>query len=118
MGNKKILIGSCGGLTGVYLAKCFSGMDGYDVFLSGVQSVITIEVNNAPSDRELIIFRDSFGSSIAPYFLGAYSKITLIDLRSSVDWWNYVTLSNQDVLFLYSTKILNNGSALQFSTAN
>lgn len=32
MGNKKILIGSCGGLTGVYLAKCFSGMDGYDVY--------------------------------------------------------------------------------------
>lgn len=106
------------GVRQVYMPQLLSGMDGYDVFLSGVQSVITIEVNNAPSDRELIIFRDSFGSSIAPYFLGAYSKITLIDLRSSVDWWNYVTLSNQDVLFLYSTKILNNGSALQFSTAN
>ena len=106
------------GVRPVYSPQLLSGMDGYDVYLSGVQSLITLQVNNAATDRELIIFRDSFGSSIAPYFLGAYSKITLIDLRSPVDWWNYVQLSNQDVLFLYSGKILNNGSALQFSTAN
>ena len=104
------------GVRQVYMPQLLSGMDGYDVYLSGVQSLLTIEVNNAPSDRELIIFRDSFGSSIAPYFLGAYSKVTLIDLRSTVDWWNYVDLTNQDVLFLYSTKILNNGSALTFAT--
>lgn len=104
------------GVRQVYSPQLLSGMDGYDVYLSGVQSLLTIEVNNALTDRELIIFRDSFGSSIAPYFLGAYSKITLIDLRSPVDWWNYVELTDQDVLFLYSTKILNSGSALQFQT--
>ena len=104
------------GVRPVYSPQLLSGMDGYDVYLSGVQSLLTIENKNAATDRELIVFRDSFGSSIAPYFMGAYSKITLIDLRSPVDWWNYVTLADQDVLFLYSGKILNNGSALIFQT--
>ena len=103
------------GQESVYMLDRFEGLDGYDVFLGGAQSLLTIECPNAKTDRELIIFRDSFGSSISPLFLGAYSKITLIDLRyiNSTLLEDYVTFANQDVLFLYSTTILNSSMLMR-----
>lgn len=103
------------GETPVYALERFSGLDGYDVFLSGAQSVITIDVPNAKTDRGLIIFRDSFASSLAPLFLGAYSSVTLVDLRyiSSSLLSDYVDFTNQDVLFLYSASLLNSGMLLK-----
>lgn len=102
--------------TTVYALDKFDGMDGYDIFLSGAQSVLTIECPGARTDRELIIFRDSYGSSIAPLFTGAYSKITLIDLR----YYPVFMLKNavefkegQDVLFLYSTLLLNSSMLMK-----
>lgn len=99
----------------VYAPERISGMDGYDVYLHGAQALITLENPAAQSDRELIIFRDSFGSSIAPYFLGAYSKITLVDSRyiASFLLGDYIDFAQQDVLFLYSTSILNQGMLLK-----
>ena len=94
----------------VYIPELFDGMDGYDVFLGGTQPIIEIECPNARTDRELYIFRDSFGSSIVPLFTGAYSKITVIDLRyvASAYLSNYVTFTpGSDVLFLNSTLVLN-----------
>jgi len=90
-------------------------MDGYDIFLSGAQAIQTIEVPNAESDRELIIFRDSFGSSITPLLTGAYSKITLVDLRYiAADFVDqFVEFEDQDVLFLYSTSLFNSGMLLK-----
>lgn len=83
--------------------------DKYDIFVSGATPLISIENPNSKTDKELIIFRDSFGSSIAPLMVGNYSKITLIDLRyiSSTILKEYVEFNNQDVLFLYSTVVLN-----------
>lgn len=83
--------------------------DKYDIFLSGATSIIKIENNNATADKELLIFRDSFGSSIAPLLVENYKRITLIDLRyiSSKILDQYIKFENQDVLFLYSTVILN-----------
>lgn len=99
----------------VYDVERFSGLDGYDVYLSGAQSVLYIDCPAAESDRELVIFRDSFASSIAPYFIGAYSKITLVDLRyiSSSLIADYVDFDGSDVLFLYSTSLLNSGRLLK-----
>ena len=99
----------------VYPVDRFYGLDGYDLFLSGAQSVLTLECPDARSDRELIIFRDSFGSSIAPLFTGAYSKITLIDLRyiNSSFIEDYVTFADQDVLFLYSASMLNSSMLMR-----
>lgn len=83
--------------------------DKYDIFLSGATSIIEIENTNATTDRELLIFRDSFGSSIAPLLVENYKRITLIDLRyvSSKILEKYIEFKHQDVLFLYSTVILN-----------
>ena len=103
------------GERGVYSEELFTGMDGYDLFLSGAQAIVTISCPQAQSDRELIIFRDSFSSSLAPYFIGAYSKITLIDLRyiPSALLSDYVAFGGQDVLFLYSTSLLNSAMLLK-----
>ena len=89
--------------------------DPYEMFLSGSKSLITIENSNADTDKELIIFRDSFGSSIAPLLAGGYAKITLVDIRyispNVLD--RFITFENQDVLFLYSVSVLNNSITIK-----
>lgn len=83
--------------------------DKYDIYLSGATPIIDIENPIADTDKELLLFRDSFGSSIAPLLMQNYRKITLIDIRyiasSLLD--QYIDFNNQDVLFLYSTLVLN-----------
>lgn len=86
------------------------GKDGYELFLSGPLSLITITNPSAANSRELIVFRDSFGSSIAPLLASGYRKVTLVDIRylapSMVG--RFVDFENADILFLYSTLVLNN----------
>ena len=91
------------------------GRDPYELFLSGSQPVITIENPKAETGRELIIFRDSFASSLAPLLVGAYAKITLVDIRyvQSAVLDRFVDFDAQDVLFLYSSTLLNNSLALR-----
>lgn len=97
----------------MYSMDLAKGRDAYEMYLSGSLSVITIENPNATTEKELVIFRDSFGSSIAPLFAEAYAKITLLDIRylNQNLIRNFVTFDNQDVLFLYSTGVLNNRGA-------
>lgn len=89
--------------------------DLYDVYLSGARALLTIENPNAATDRELIIFRDSFGSSMAPLLVTDYAKVTLVDIRylrgDLLD--QVVDFHGQDVLFLYSTLVLNNSSGIK-----
>ncbi len=84
----------------------------YDLFLSGASSIITITNEIAKTDKRLILFRDSFGSSIAPLLVENYKEIVLIDIR----YVNYTILDNYidfgkykgaDVLFLYSSRVIN-----------
>lgn len=84
-------------------------IDKYDIYLAGATPLITIENPNANTKKELLLFRDSFGSSIAPLLVQDYSRITLIDIRyiSSKLLDQYINFENQDVLFLYSSLILN-----------
>ena len=91
------------------------GKDPYEMFLSGSLSLITIENPNATTDKELVIFRDSFGSSIAPLLVEGYAKVTLVDIRyvASDLVGRFVDFENQDVLFLYSTLVLNNSVTLK-----
>ncbi len=83
--------------------------DRYDIYLSGAVPIIRIDNLNSKSNKELILFRDSFGSSLAPLLINNYKTITLVDIRyiSSKILEQYIDFTNQDVLFLYSTLILN-----------
>lgn len=89
--------------------------DLYEVFLSGAQPLLTIENPAGNADKELVIFRDSYGSSLAPLLLQDYGKVTLVDIRylHPDQIGSYVNFENQDVLFLYSTLILNSGRSLK-----
>ena len=89
--------------------------DPYELFLSGSVSLLTIENPNADTDRELVIFRDSFGSSLAPLLVPGYAKVTLADIRylPSSQMGKYLTFTDQDVLFLYSAPVLNNSETLK-----
>ena len=91
------------------------GKDAYDMFLSGELSKVTIENPNAKTDRELVIFRDSYGRSLLPLMVEDYANITVIDIRYQVPQILLmgVNFENADVLFLYSTLILNNSSELK-----
>ncbi|MDE7435840.1 MAG: hypothetical protein K2N01_08520 [Lachnospiraceae bacterium] len=99
----------------VYDLEKINGNDSYEMFLSGSKSLLMIENPNATTDKELIIFRDSFGSSIAPLFAEGYEKIILVDIRyispNMLD--KFIEFTNQDVLFLYSTSVLNNSITIK-----
>ena len=99
----------------VYDVSKTTDKDPYELFLSGPLSLITLENPMAENDRELVIFRDSYASAIAPLLTAGYSKVTLVDIRylpsSQID--KYVTFENCDVLFLYSTSVLNNSETLK-----
>ena len=46
-----------------------NGRDPYEFFLSGNRIVLKIENPAVKDGRRLILFRDSFGSSLAPYLV-------------------------------------------------
>lgn len=91
------------------------GKDPYEMFLGGSEPVVVMENPDAHTKKELIIFRDSFGSSLAPLLLDGYSKVTVLDIRymSSSFIGNFADFEDSDVLFLYSTAILNSSTALR-----
>lgn len=99
----------------VYDKQKLESLDLYNIFLSGASSYIEITNQEATNEKELIIFRDSYASSLAPLLIPYYSKITLIDLR----YINYdivkniVDFNNKDVLFIYSVQVINNSNLLK-----
>jgi len=104
-----------GKTTSVYDMSKLDSRDPYDVFLSGARALLTIENPSGKADKELIVFRDSFGSSMVPLLIRDYSKVTLVDTRyiSSELLGRFVDFHGQDVLFLYSSLILNSSSAIK-----
>ncbi len=100
----------------LYTLEKFNGNDPYDIYLNGATSLITIENEKSLNDKELIIFRDSYGSSLTPLLISGYKKITMVDLRyiASPMLKQFVEFNeNSDVLFVYCTDVVNNGSMLK-----
>ena len=89
--------------------------DLYEVYLSGPRSLLTIENPNATTDNELIVIRDSFGSSIVPLLLRDYARVDVVDIRylNAALLGNFLEFGEQDVLFLYSTLVLNNSETIK-----
>ena len=99
----------------IYDMTKLDSRDLYDVYLSGARALLTIENPQGKQDQELIVFRDSFGSSMVPLLVQDYAKVTLVDTRyiSSDLLDQFMEFKGQDVLFLYSTLILNSSSAIK-----
>ena len=102
-------------ILGIYDLEKASGDDSYEIYLSGPVSLLKIENPNAETDKELIVFRDSFGSSLVPLLAEGYKTVTLIDIRyiQSDFLGNFVDFMDKDVLFLYSAVVLTNSETLK-----
>ena len=78
-------------------------------------SIIDIVNPTSNSNKELIVFRDSYGSSLIPLLIEGYKKITVVDIRyvSSRILNNYIKFKDQDVLFMYSILTINNSFSIR-----
>ena len=111
----------------IYNPDKINTIDPYEVYLNGATSYVTIENPLSNNDKELIIFRDSYASSLTPLLVASYKKITLIDLRyldiSYLDSTPFIGILNSsknkdkdvDVLLLYSTLIIENHETLKIT---
>ena len=87
----------------------------YTMFLGGSKAALRLENPDAGTDKELVIFRDSFAASLAPLLLNGYRAVTLIDPRylSQEAISRFVRFEDQDVLFLFSAVLLNNSQGIR-----
>ena len=99
----------------IYDMTKLQSKDLYDIFLSGGAAVLEITNPAGVAGKELIVFRDSFGSSMVPLLVNDYARVWVLDTRYVNPGMleQFVEFRDQDVLFLYSTLILNSSSALR-----
>lgn len=99
----------------IYDVAALEGDSPYDVFLSGPTPLVTLENSNATSDKELVIFRDSYSCSLAPLLVEQYKTVTLVDLRYMMSSLlpQYVDFAGKDVLFLYNEQVVNHSEMLK-----
>ena len=104
-----------GKTTGIYDWEKLKSRDLYDIYLSGAAALLTIENPNAATDKELVVFRDSFGSSLIPLLVKDYKTVTVVDTRYiAADYvGNFVDFHGQDILMVYSTLIINSSNTLK-----
>jgi hypothetical protein len=93
----------------IYFREKLEGLDPYDLFIGGLGPITIIENNQVQSDEELIMFKDSYSHSLAPFLAQHFRRVTLFDLRyvRKEYIFNTYDLSGKTILFIYSTTILN-----------
>lgn len=101
--------------TKIYDMDKMTAYDKYDIYLSGATALLKIENPNSESNKELIIFRDSYGSSLTPLLVEGYKTITVVDTRyiSPKILNNYIEFDNQDIIFEYSTTLINDSITIK-----
>ncbi|QUI21519.1 hypothetical protein HZI73_04085 [Vallitalea pronyensis] len=94
---------------GIYFEAYLTKKDKYTYFLGINQPKVTIKTKT-PSDRQLLIFKDSYAHCLVPFLTYTYDKITLIDMRYvNSDILSDLQLSDyNDILFMYSIDVILN----------
>lgn len=88
----------------------------YDLFLSGSKSLLRIDNPAAGNDRALVVFRDSFGSSLIPLLAESYRTVYAVDIRYIATETLARVMdfpAEADVLLLYSVTVLQNSITLK-----
>ena len=93
-------------LDGFYQRAHLTKKDQYSVFLDGVHDVVTVQKNGEEERPTLLLFKDSFANSIAP-FLARHFDLVLLNLSSTkTDFTNASFYAKQygadRVLLLYT----------------
>lgn len=100
----------------IYDLDKLNSLDKYNIYLNGSVSLLQIINNNYDeSKKDLIVFRDSYGSSLIPLLIDSYNSITVVDTRyiNQNILNKYINFNNKDVLFLYSTLLINDSYSLK-----
>ena len=100
----------------MYDLKKAESHDPYEMFLSGSSALLMIENPSNRNGEHLVVFRDSFASSLLPLMIGEYEKVTVVDIRyvpSNMVGAFIQDFTNADVLFLYSASMLNSSGAMK-----
>ena len=66
---------------GLYVEENLAGKDKYTYFMGGNNPLYIIENPNALTDQKLLVVRDSYSDSLAPFLSQYFSEIHLLDLR-------------------------------------
>jgi hypothetical protein len=94
--------------SGIYDAAKFNVRDKYAAFLHGNNGITVIEsdCNERHVEGEtskILMFKDSYGNSFAPFFCYAYDEITVVDLRYFTDVEALLAENEYDeILLLYN----------------
>ena len=99
----------------LYDTAKLTARDPYELFVGGPLSLVTIENAAADNDRHLIVVRDSFASAALPLLAQSYAKVTAVDIRYMMPALvgQFVDFTDADVLFLYSSTVINNSITLK-----
>ena len=101
---------------GLYDLSAVDTKTPYDLYLQGSKSLLRIDSPLSATDKTLVVFRDSFGSSLIPLLSESYRTIYAVDIRylSSQMVGRFLSFDgSEDVLFLYSTMVLQNSRTMK-----
>lgn len=88
----------------MYFREYLDTKDKYSSFLGQNSPIVTVENENAKSDKSLLIIKDSYAHSVVPFLTKEYKKVTMLDLRYiRTDFQTMARLEDYDgLLFLYN----------------
>ncbi|MCT4542118.1 MAG: DHHW family protein [Vallitalea sp.] len=93
-----------------YFSEHLNTYDQYSFNLNGNKPVTIIENEVFDNNRELVIIKDSYGLSIAPYLAQHYKKVTMLDLRMMpMDFVKNYINNETEILYYYGFKSVNDG---------
>ena len=89
---------------GIYFFAKSKGNDEKDYFLGGRQPLCVIESDKAPDGPKVLVIRDSYSDSLAPFLTERFSEVHLFDPRNNLtSVKDYVAQNGIDsVIVLYS----------------
>ena len=99
----------------IYAEEKLGTVDSYELFFGGNSPLIFIENPECTTGDRLILFRDSFGSAIAPLLAKEYSEVVLVDLRfvGYEFLGNFVDFEDADILFMWGQAIYNDSAMIR-----
>ncbi len=99
----------------VYAEEKLGTVDSYELFFGGNSPLIVIDNPSCETGDRLILFRDSFGSAIAPLLAKEYSQVVLVDLRFLGYEYlgNFVEFEDADILFMWGQAIYNDSTMIR-----
>ncbi len=90
--------------------------DKYSLFLNNINSLVTIENENATTKNELVIIKDSYANCFVPFIVNHYKKVYVFDTR----YYRYPVSSfineNEnvtDVLILYNMNTMDTDTGIK-----